>query len=85
MQKRGVTGLWAGATATMASESAFSAASYSVFRATKEACVVVGMPESVAALVASSQAAVVGSFIYTPCDLVKIRLQRQARGEVRSS
>lgn len=82
VKKSGFRGLYAGATATLAAEVSSNAIHYSTFQAAKMKFKEAGVPDPLAVLLAGCTAGGLVSVIYTPLDLLKIRLQTQSQGQV---
>lgn len=82
VRMHGLRGLYAGATATLAAEVSSNAIHYSSFQAVKSALMEKEVPEPLAVLLAGCAAGALVSAIYTPLDLLKIRLQTQSQGQV---
>lgn len=81
-RKSGIRGLYAGATATLAAECMVNASAYSSFQAAKGMLIDSGVSHPLAMFMGGGMSGVIISLIYTPFDLIKIRLQTQQPGQV---
>ncbi len=80
--RQGIRSMYAGGSATLSAEVMANAIAYSCFQAAKAEISRLGAPEVLTALLAGGFAGAACSAVYSPMDLIKIRLQTQAAGQV---
>lgn len=84
VRQQGIRGLYAGVMASLAAEVSVNAFEYSSFQEAKSTLMAYDVPEPLAILLAGCGAGVLSSSIYTPMELLKIRMQTQSSGQVLS-